>query len=360
MYDQVDTETTVTDNNNNSSSESITTGSTDTDDDRDDSNDTIEISKLMAMIMAMCGYLGYSDTSGVIGSVITKAKKSDVKGKTCRNILDDLSRACCGVWLLQNDTGTADVRGTLTLIPVDSGIGAIFTAEKYADVYVGGAKRFGKIVLTNGSESYSAGSSASAFGTLEIETPYASAALVGALYGRLRNYTYKAWECGKLLLSSFLPSPSSLVTFGTKTNLYVNSCTISLTSTGMYASVGRNAVSEDEIEYRNRTERELVMRYRLGAVMGNTKISKNGIQFVVKDNVNNKTTDYGFKTYEGGIAQFAGALIDGKMPDKIENVANSSGKTERRITYGGKTYSLQYDENDGTKSNITFTEVTDQ
>ena len=63
--------------------------------------------------------------------------------------------------------------------------------------------------------------------------------------------------------------------------------------------------------------------------------------------------------YEGGIAKFAGAMIDGKMPDKIEKVTNSSGKTERRITYGGKTYSLQYDEDESgdTKSGITFTEV---
>lgn len=360
MYDKVDTETStdVTDKNNNSS-ESTAASSTDSDDDddRDDSNDTIEISKLMSMITAMCGYAGYSDTTGIIGSVVTKAKKSDVKGKTCRNILDELSRACCGVWLLQNDTGAGDASGTITLIPVDSGFGAVFTAEKYADVYVGGTKRFGKITLTNGSESYSAGASSSAYGTLEIETPYASSELVGVLYGRLKDYTYKAWECSKLLMSSFLPSPSSLITFGTKTDMYVNSCTVSLTSTGIYASVGRNAVSEDETEYRNRTERELIMRYRLGSVMGNTKISKNGIQLVVKDNVNNKETDYGFKTYEGGIAKFAGALIDGKMPDKIEKVTNSSGKTERRITYGNKTYSLQYDETDNTKSGITFTEV---
>ena len=131
MYDKMDTETStdVTDNNIISESAAASSTDTDNDDDRDDSNDTIEISRLMSMIMAMCGYLGYSDTTGIIGSVITKAKKSDVKGKTCRNILDELSRACCGVWLLQNDTGTGDVSGTITLIPVDSGFGAVFTAE---------------------------------------------------------------------------------------------------------------------------------------------------------------------------------------------------------------------------------------
>lgn len=346
MFDKVNTETstTITDKNNNSS-ESVDTGSADTDDDdRDDSNDTIEISKLMSMIMAMCGYVGYSDTSGIIGSVITKAKKNDISGKTCRNILDDLSRACCGVWLLQNDTGTRDVRGTLTLIAVDSGFGTVFTAEKYTDVYVGGAKTFSKIIVTNGSDNYTAGGASSTFGTLEIETPYASAALAGALYSRLNDYTYKAWDCNKMMMTSFLPSPSSLITFGSNTDMYVNSCTISLTSTGIYASVGRNSVSEDEMEYLNRTERELIMRYRLGSVMGNTKITQNGIQLVVKDEVNNKETDYGFKMDPSGVAEFTGAMVSKMFP--TGKFIETSDGTCFRANYNGKQYDYGYTEDE--------------
>lgn len=319
-------------------------------DDMYDSDDSIAISSLMEMIMAMCGYIGYSDSSGIIGSVITKAKKSDISGKTCRNILDDLSRACCGVWLLQNDTGTGDVRGTLTLISVDRGFGSIFTAEKYADVYVGGKKQFDKIVVTNGSESYTAGNSNSSFGTLEIETPYASAALAGALYGRLKDYTYTAWSCDKILTASFLPSPSSLITFGDKTDMYVNSCTVSLTSTGIYSAVGRNAVNEDEMEYHNRTERELIMRYRLGTLMGNTRITSNGFQLVVKDEVNNKTTDYGFKMDASGVAEFAGAMVSNMIPTG-KFIETSDGECFR-ANYNGKLYDYSYSED--SDGNITL------
>lgn len=311
-------------------------------DDMYDSDENIEISYLLNMVMAMCGYIGYSDGSGIIGNVITKAKKSDISGKTCRNILDDLSRACCGVWLLQNDTGTGDVRGTLTLIPVDSGFGAVFTAEKYADVYVGGKKSFSKIVVSNGSDSYAVGSSGSTFGTLEIETPYASAALAGALYGRLKDYTYTAWNCNKMLTASFIPSPSSLITFGDKTDMCVNSCTASLTSTGIYAAVSRNAVSEDEMDYHNRTERELIMRYRLGALMGNTRITNNGVQLVVNDKVNNKTKDYGFKMDASGVAEFAGAMVSKMLPTG-KFIETSDGECFR-ANYNGKLYDYSYTE----------------
>lgn len=39
------------------------------------------------------------------------------------------------------------MRGTLTLIPVDSGMGAVFTAEKYSDVYIGGTKHSASLYL---------------------------------------------------------------------------------------------------------------------------------------------------------------------------------------------------------------------
>lgn len=319
------------------------------------------ISDVMDKIMAICGYNGYSDSTGIIGTVITKAKKDNTSGKTCRNILDDLSRACCGVWLLQNDTGTADVRGTLTLIPVDSGMGAVFTAEKYSDVYIGGTKTFRKFILTSGSERYTAGASETAYGTVEIETPFASAALAGALYNRLKDYTYKSWSCNKMLASigqlAIIPSPSSLITFGSKQNLYVNNCTVSLTSTGIYASVGRNDADEDELAYHNRTEREIAMRVRIGALMGNTVITEKGAALVVKDEVNNKTVNYGFEMDESGVATFEGAIIDTILPT-CKRTATTNG-IALIADYGGKKLKYSYSEDADGNINLMRDEVND-
>ena len=322
-----------------------------------DSEGYCTIGDVMDKIMAVCGFSGYSDSSGMIGSVITRGKKDDIQGKTCRNILDELSCVCGGIWTVQGDEGSAEVRGTLVLIAVDKGMGAVFTAEKYSDIYVGGTKTFDKIVLNNGTSSYTAGASSSAFGTLEIETHYASAEAAGALYNRLRDYTYTAWSCEKML-TDIIPVPSSLITFGSKSNLYVNNCALSLTSTGIYASAGRNFVSEDELAYHNRTERELALRYRIGALMGNTKLAPNGLTIVVEDKVNGKTEEYGFNAMAGGITEFTGSILNSIQPTG-KFLTDTDGNECFRANYNGKQYDYGYSED--SEGNITLfkNEVTD-
>ena len=238
---------------------------------------------------------------------------------------------------------------------------AVFTAEKYSDVYIGGTKTFRKFILTSGSERYTAGASETAYGTVEIETPFASAALAGALYNRLKDYTYKSWSCNKMLASigqlAIIPSPSSLITFGTKQNLYVNNCTVSLTSTGIYASVGRNDADEDELAYHNRTEREIAMRVRIGALMGNTVITEKGAALVVKDEVNNKTVNYGFEMDESGVATFEGAIIDTILPT-CKRTATTDG-IALIADYGGKKLKYSYSEDADGNINLMRDEVND-
>ncbi|MBQ7782401.1 MAG: hypothetical protein IJ368_00365 [Oscillospiraceae bacterium] len=319
-------------------------------DDNFDSDGYIPISSVMEKIIAVCGFSGYSDGSGMIGSIITKAHKDDIVGQSCRTVLDDLSRACAGCWTVQSDTGD-EVSGILTLIPLgNSSMGAIFTAEKHETVYIGGQRTFSQISVSNGSNIFSAGTTSTAYGLLAIETSYASNEVAAALYNRLHDYSYTAWECGKML-TDIIPVPSSLVTMGAHSNMYINHCNISLVSTGVYATVGRNAVTEDELAYHNRTMRELMQRYRIGDLMGNTKISKNGLKIVFKDKVNNKTEEYGFTSTESGVTYYDGTIIDKTMPDFIETVSD----TIKRIGYGNSVYRLSYefDEN-GRKTNISF------
>lgn len=313
-----------------------------------DKDGYMTIANLMSKILAVCGFAGYSDSSGLIGTVITKAHKDNVKGRTVRSILDDLSRSCVGFFTVQGDTGTAEMRGTLVLISVDSSFGAVFSAEKYTNIYIGGVKRFDKIIMTNGSRTYTAGGSSTAYGTLTIDTPYASDELMGKVYGRLKDYAYTAWECEKML-TDIVPLPSSLITFGEHKNMCANYCTVSFTPTGVYASVGRNAVSEDEMDYLNSTRRELALRYRLGDIMGNTKISEEGMKIVVDDKVNGKKEEYGFTAEKGGFTQFAGVMIDGKMPEKIIPIS----RTSRKMVYDDASYIVSWEfGEDGNKQNI--------
>lgn len=313
-----------------------------------DSDGYISVTELLGHIMSVCGFSGYSDTSGMLGSVITRAHKDNVYERKCRGVLDDLSAACVGFWTVQGDEGTAEMRGTLALIALGGGCyGSMFTAEKYTALQYGGVRKFAKIVVSSGDKSYTSGSAGNVFGVLEIETPYASAAVAGALYDRLKDYTYKAWECDKMLTDIY-PAPSSMITFGSRTDMYANHCSLSLTSSGIYASVGRNAVSEDEVGYVNRTTRAIRQRYRLGDIMSNVQISQNGINYVFQDDVNNKTEKYGFTVSSGGVTEYDGAMLSNVQPSG-QFITSSDGKDIVRANYGGKLYDYECTENeDGT------------
>ena len=156
---------------------------------------------------------------------------------------------------------------------------------------------------------------------------------------------------------AIIPSPSSLITFGTKQNMYVNNCTVSLTSTGIYASVGRNDADEDELAYHNRTEREIAMRVRIGALMGNTVITEKGAALVVKDEVNNKTVNYGFEMDESGVATFEGAIIDTILPT-CKRTATTNG-IALIADYGGKKLKYSYSEDADGNINLMRDEVND-
>lgn len=317
----------------------------------------ISVQSVMENITAVCGF-SYISTGDIIGSVITRMPRDSVLNKSAKEVLSELAEASGGCFFVQEN-------GSLAFLPYAGGsLSAEFPVEKYDRVCYGLSKNCDGIILQNGSKVYSSGSGSGAFGTMYIDTVYASTALVSALMSSYRGKTYTAWKCSNALVSSY-PAPGAGIKFGdSEEALVCNFCKIKITDGGFFASMGRNDVSESE--YISQYARALSERVKVGETNGNTKITRDGVKLVfINENKKNRaagdeeTEEYGFKVSSGGVTEFAGAMIDGKMPDKIEKVTNFSGKTERRITYGGKTYSLQYDESDRTKSNITFEEVTE-
>ena len=316
------------------------------------------ISTVMNNIVSICGYSGYSDTTGILGDKITRIKKDDLSSKSCRDIIDSLTESCVCFAMVQGDTGSSDKRGVLVFVGIETGMGSVFEADvsKYKSVFCGGVKTFSSVTVTSGTNTYTAGSSSSVFGGIEIDTQFASAALAGAVYDRLRDYTYKSWECDKMLLDNFIPVPSSIISFPDYGNLVTNYCDVSLTATGIYASLGRNAVSEDEIGYISRTDREIKRRYRVGDVKGNTVIDEDGVK-IVYENKNGETEKYGFTSFAGGVAEYAGAMLSavqpvGKIEDTADNVVSFLGKL------GDKTFRWKAVEGDDGTVSLSREEVT--
>lgn len=283
---------------------------------------------------------------------IQKAHKDHVLDCTCRNVLDDISAACGGCWLVSGDAGNnSESDGVLVFAAPDKYSSAVLEPQKYSPVDSGGTHSFSSIVLTSGSSTYTAGSEQTLYNSYEADTPYASAQAAGELYGRLQGYVYRAWECGKMLCSAY-PAPLAVIRFGEK-ELTANHCTLNLTASGMYASLGANAVTEDGAEYLNRTTREMRQRYRLGDVMSNVSLSKSGVEFVFKNENTGKVKKYGFTVNENGTVKFEGAIMDSSYPNKIEDI----NSTSKAIYYGDKKYLLTWKTDSwGNKTDINVEE----
>ncbi|MCM1578081.1 MAG: hypothetical protein NC078_04700 [Ruminococcus sp.] len=313
----------------------------------------ISLSTLMSLICSVCGFEGYSDSTASLKK-IEKAHRDNVLDCSCRNVLDDLSAVCGGCWIVSGDTGnTGRPSGILVLAAPDKYTSSTIIPEKHSDVQLGGTHRFSSIALTSGDKTYTAGDEQTPYNSYETDTPYATAQAAGDLYGRLREYVYRGWECEKLLCGSY-PAPPALVTFGDK-QLTANHCTLNLMASGMYASIGANAVTEDGGEYLNRTTREMRRRYRLGDIMNNVSISKGGgVEFVFKNGNSGKTEKYGFTVNESGTVKFDGVMMDSRYPSKIENI----GETSKAIYYGDKKYLLSWEiDSEGNKVNFKTEEA---
>lgn len=277
------------------------------------------ISEIMDNIASVCGFSFINTGSIIGGGMIGSVPKDNALNKTAKAVLSELAEAAGGCFFVQADD-------SLTFLPYMSGsFSAEFSVKKYDKVCYGLSKGCSGVILYNGNKVYSSGGGSGAFGTMCIDTVYASSALLGALMNDYLGKTYTAWKCENALVSSY-PAPGAGIKFGdSDTALVCNFCRIKLTDSGFFASMGRNEVSENE--YVSQYTRALSERVKVGETNGNTKITRDGVKLVyVNENStgDNKTEEYGFNVSEGGVTEFSGVMLNAVQPvGKIENTANN-------------------------------------
>lgn len=303
--------------------------------------ETIPITPTLASIIRVASENHLTPIWGdFIGNNFTNIEVEKLKDKKVRQILTELSKASCGYFAMHGELALEFHQFGET----PSGTAGTLTECK--QIYYGFKKTARAVRVSNGSDVY--GSISDAYSTMKIETIYASESLASSLKASLGSYT--GWSCEKARIN-FYPRNGSAVSFGDE-KLIVNNLKMKLCPDGRYVSIGRNCVSESE--YCTRTERELDERIKLDTVNGNTKINRDGMKFVFR-NENSESEEYGFEVTENGVTSYDGAVIDKTMPDSIVKLSD----TCRQITYGGTTYQLDYEvDGDGNKTNIKFERLT--
>ena len=245
-----------------------------------ENHENVSCDSVMNAVKSQCGFesIGYSDRSGVNDINFTLDQLLD---KTCRQLMEMVATAMCGVWIADNDGGAV-------LSCFGQPYNYLSAVSDYSEINMQGAQKITKLVVTDTESDEITEFSTGEYGTVfAIETPFAEAA--PAVWERIQNQFYTAWNCEKALLTDIYPDipPFSRIAFGEQ-ELMATSFTISVDSTGVYFSGGSDPQDEEQWRYEDYTQRQLNERVQIGKAVGNTIISANG-DIIIRRNLNNQT-----------------------------------------------------------------------
>ena len=296
---------------------------------------------LAEKVAAQCGFFGASNTAELF---VGNLSADFYKGNSCNGIIENLASAsgcfaCC------------DNSNKLRFQTIGSGYSSASAAHN-SKIITYPKKTISRLVISGDkSEIYDIGSG-SAENIFELSNSLMTKTMAENLASKILPFEYVPVSFNAVLTGNVDPYGMIAVgdDFYTVTNISVSLC-----ADGAVANVSAPVLSGSSTAYNNLLTRKINQRIAANKIYGNTQISgSGGLEFV-----DSGGDTYGFTTFAGGVAQFAGAMMDSVMPDKIEKVTSSSGETERRITYGGKTYALTYNSDGDTKTNIKLVEVTE-
>lgn len=231
-----------------------------------DDNGMIESQYIVQQIASQCGFKGWG-----LGGTITTVPEvylpmEDVIGKSCHDILNSVSEAWCGFFKADNDD-------MLVFIPFGSVYSLGNQAYRHTPISTGGIKGpIMRVVMSNGSESFSAGNSgADVFNTLKLSSKYASGDIAAQIMERVNNYVYEAWECQKCIIneSACGIEINAAMAFGDGSERVANHITKIPTPAGILISCGSNDVTETEFDFLGALSRKIEERIADGETLGN-------------------------------------------------------------------------------------------
>lgn len=317
----------------------------------DSNSGTIAAFSLVKYLAEVINFSGCTDSIGEIGGL--KLKKSDIKGKTARAVLETISAAWCGYFTVAANNYLDFVRfgsSFHTICPVITHSAIEMRSER---------SEISRVIAYTGSDYYYSGNEkADVLSTLTVQTEFASQEYADALLQRVKGYTYRAWELKKAIIdvpnlrNGYLPTISTTMSkyqvpdgVDGLTEFTANSLTLNFTDTGIYATLSSNEVTEDEYAYLGYISRKLGEKISDGEKLGNdTLITRyQGIVHLGEKKKDETTGEekqnrYGYsKATSDGVVKFDGTIVSGVMP-KIVFKSDLSGFT---TDYGDT--SIDYD-----------------
>ena len=303
---------------------------------------------IVSAIASQCGFTGYSLSEN---PRITSLCFNDFAGKSCRQILVDLSIADVGFWHcvgkvlkfcdLSHETGyeIADsdrseliLTGTKTI----KGIYAISELDGKEYDLTGSSWRNAERI---------SGRYVGEYGGNETQT-----GIKADIVGTTGEYKYIGWSCNSILFKD-----SIIYTVGERLCIEGHSLPIlnaeySFTAMGIVASMSAPAPDTSFSEYHDLYSRAIEERLQTGRSYGGFFMGVNG--FGVRSG-----GEYLYRADASGVVTYDRYQLDKELPNTIEEVS----KTSRRMIYNDASYLVSWsvDPNTGKRTNIHYERESD-
>lgn len=312
----------------------------------DENSGTIAAFSLVKYLAEVINFNGCTDSIGEIGGL--NLKKSDIKGKTARALLETISAAWCGYF-------TVSANNYLDFVRFGSSFHTICPVITHSAIEMRSERsEITRVVAYKGSDYfYSGDEKADVLSTLTVQTEFASQEYADALLQRVKGYTYRSWELKKAIIdvpnlhNGYLPTISTTMSkyhvpdgVDGLTEFTANSLNLNFTDTGIYATLSSNEVTEDEYAYLGYISRKLGEKISDGEKLGNdTLITRYQGLVHLGEKKKDETTGevkqnrYGYsKATSDGVVEFSGAMKSKKYPGIALNADLSGFKMKYEDT----------------------------
>lgn len=291
-------------------------------------------SLLLSDLAHQCGFEECENIPGCF----KKFYFGDIHGKTCREILNLVAEYAVGSWACKND----NVLRFEPFLSYSSAVGIV--KENSSRVYFHSKKGPFEAVYgrnTSNNEVYSAGSSSSFVNILKLSGRLIDSGRVGEVMQAVHGKSFQAFYCDHM---DIMAAPNGLTAFilGASGEAFVSSKTeVIFGGCGVYGRARAADICEDESDYRSLTDYEVRKRIEENRQYGSVIMTSKGLGIVPAaaggDDFREEDVSFFSKTKEG-VSVFEGAILDGRLPDKVEKVSEGC----RRIVYGGNAFLLKF------------------
>lgn len=232
------------------------------------------ISSSMFLILA-AEQMGVSGIGG--GGDDIHILRKYLKGKTIKEGLSFLANVWGGCWYV-------DSSGSVQFAAIGQ-YNALFDAKSkiHAPMSAGHMRReISRVIMTNTAKSkdFDTGGGTAAESALRLSSPIADAALAAAVLSRVNGFVYRAFSCADMLADQNVEVGSKVVfDEDDEGDYFAFSVVLSLTASGVYASLSAPEVTEAEYSFRGAMQSAMDSRITIGKQYENMVYDDGGLSF---------------------------------------------------------------------------------